>query len=196
MHNGAKLPTPMIDKDKSDTHQFIKWVIRPQLLNNPNLLYNAEWTESLEDLIGSDKLLFLDGKTQEFTIINQGEGKDVKNVGWVSNTYSISRGVGYDYDINLGKKVANKKSWSGWLSDYDMYGNYQGGRIEYDNTYNTNWDSLDDKLDGEATDMGQQLTDEMLCDLTVDEMIEVAENNPVGLGVFVHDLYNYGNNTK
>ena len=51
MHNGAKLPTPMIDKNKSDTHQFIKWVIRPQLLNNPNLLYNAEWTESLEDLI-------------------------------------------------------------------------------------------------------------------------------------------------
>ena len=101
MHNGAKLPTPMIDKDKSDTHQFIKWVIRPQLLNNPNLLYNAEWTESLEDLIGSDKLLFLDGKTQEFTIINQGEGKDVKNVGWVSNTYSISRGVGYDYDCLL-----------------------------------------------------------------------------------------------
>ena len=44
--------------------------------------------------------------------------------------------------------------------------------------------------------MGQQLTDEMLCDLTVDEMIEVAETNPVGLGVFVHDLYNYGNNTK
>ena len=196
MHNGAKLPTPMIDKNKSDTHQFIKWVIRPQLLNNPNLLYNAEWTESLEDLIGSDKLLFLDGKTQEFTIINQGEGKDVKNVGWVSNTYSISRGVGYDYDIDLGKKVATKKSWSGWLSDYDMYGNYQGGRIEYDNTYTKHWDSLDDKLDGEATDNGQQLTDEMLCDLTVDEMIEVAETNPVGMGIFVHDLYNYGNNTK
>ena len=77
-----------------------------------------------------------------------------------------------------------------------MYGNYQGGRIEYDNTYTKHWDSLDDKLDGEATDNGQQLTDEMLCDLTVDEMIEVAETNPVGMGIFVHDLYNYGNNTK
>lgn len=189
MHNGPNLPTPMIDKGKSDTHQFIKWVIRPQLLNNPNLLYNAEWTESLEDLIGSDKLLFLDGKTQEFTIINQGEGKNVKNVGWVSNTYSISRGVGYDYDIDLGKKVATKKSWSGWLNDYDMYGNYQGGNIQYDNTYSTSWDSLDEDL----TSNGQQLTDDMLCGLTVDEMIEVAETNPVGMAMFVHDLYDIGN---
>lgn len=190
MHNGAKLPTPMIDKDKSDTHQFIKWVVRPQLLNNPNLLYNAEWTESLEDLIGSDKLLFLDSKTQEFTIINQGEGKDVKNVGWVSNTYSISRGVGYDYDIDLGKKVVKKKS--GWLSDYDMYGDYN------DKYYSTNWDSslaYDDNLDTEYAN-GQPLSDEMLYDLTVDEMIEVAESNPVGMGIFVHDLYNYGNNKK
>ena len=80
-----------------------------------------------------------------------------------------------------------------------MYGNYQGGRIEYDNTYTTNWDSslaYDDNLDSEATDNGQQLTDEMLCDLTVDEMIEVAETNPVGMGIFVHDLYNYGNNKQ
>jgi len=192
MHNGAKLPTPMIDKDKSDTHQFIKWVIRPQLLNNPNLLYNAEWTEAIEDLIGSDKLLFLDGKTQEFTIINQGEGKDVKNVGWVSNTYSISRGVGYDYDIDLGKKVvATKNKFSGWLSNYDDYGNYN---YKYDNAYSTHWDSLDSNLDDEATNNGQELTDEMLCQLTADEMIEVAESNPVGMGLFVHDLYNYGNN--
>ena len=197
MHNGAKLPTPMIDKNKSDTHQFIKWVIRPQLLNNPNLLYNAEWTESLEDLIGSDKLLFLDGKTQEFTIINQDEGKDVKNVGWVSNTYSISRGVGYDYDIDKGKKVVK----SNWLSDYDLYGNYNGSYSNYGNystkynkSYTTNWDSVEDDIDVYSN--GEPLTDDDLGHLTVDEMIEIAETNPVGLGIFVHDLYNYGNNKE
>ena len=32
--------------------------------------------------------------------------------------------------------------------------------------------------------------------LPVDEMIEIAETNPVGLGIFVHDLYNYGNNKE
>ena len=187
----------MIDKNKSDTHQFIKWVIRPQLLNNPNLLYNAEWTEALEELIGSDKLLFLDGKTQEFTIINQDEGKEVKNVGWVSNTYSISRGVGYDYDIDKGKKVVK----SNWLSDYDLYGNYNGSYSNYGNyttkynkSYNTNWDSVEDDIDIYAN--GQSLTDDDLGHLTVDEMIEIAETNPVGLGIFVHDLYNYGNNKK
>ena len=197
MHNGAKLPTPMIDKNKSDTHQFIKWVIRPQLLNNPNLLYNAEWTESLEDLIGSDKLLVLDSKTQEFTIINQDEGKDVKNVGWVSNTYSISRGVGYDYDIDKGKKVVK----SNWLSDYDLYGNYDGSYSNYGNystkynkSYTTNWDSVEDDIDVYSN--GEPLTDDDLGHLTVDEMIEIAETNPVGLGIFVHDLYNYGNNKE
>lgn len=197
MHNGARLPTPIIDKDKSDTHQFIKWVIKPQLQNNPNLLYNAEWTESLEELIGSDKLLFLDGKTQEFTIINQDEGKDVKNVGWVSNTYSISRGVGFDYDIDKGKKVVEKKS--SWLSDYDLYGNYNGRYSNYgtysNKSYTTSWDSYDDKL-GDVYSNGEQLTDDDLAHLTVDEMIEIAETNPVGLGIFVHDLYNFGNEKK
>lgn len=197
MHNGARLPTPIIDKDKSDTHQFIKWVIKPQLQNNPNLLYNAEWTEALEELIGSDKLLFLDGKTQEFTIINQDEGKDVKNVGWVSNTYSISRGVGFDYDIDKGKKVVEKKS--SWLSDYDLYGNYNGRYSNYgtysNKSYTTSWDSYDDKL-GDVYSNGEQLTDDDLAHLTVDEMIEIAETNPVGLGIFVHDLYNFGNEKK
>tara|TARA_R100000781_G_scaffold114826_1_gene87112 strand:+ start:1675 stop:2535 length:861 start_codon:yes stop_codon:yes gene_type:complete len=197
MHNGARLPTPIIDKDKSDTHQFIKWVIKPQLQNNPNLLYNAEWTEALEELIGSDKLLFLDGKTQEFTIINQDEGKDVKNVGWVSNTYSISRGVGFDYDIDKGKKVVEKKS--SWLSDYDLYGNYNGRYSNYgtysNKSYTTSWDNYDDEL-GDVHSNGEQLTDDDLAHLTVDEMIEIAETNPVGLGIFVHDLYNFGNEKK
>ena len=203
MHNGARLPTPIIDKDKSDTHQFIKWVIKPQLQNNPNLLYNAEWIESLEELIGSDKLLFLDGKTQEFTIVNQDEGKDVKSIGWVSNTYSISRGVGFDYDVDTGKKVK-----SNWLADYDLYGNYNSSgysnydrytTADYKKSYSTSWDSVEDDLLEYENDVyanGQQLTDNDLAQLTVDEMIEVAETNPVGLGIFIHDLYNFGNEKK
>ena len=41
MHNGPALPTPMIDKDKSDNHQYVKYVLRPMLANNPDLLYNT-----------------------------------------------------------------------------------------------------------------------------------------------------------
>ena len=39
MHNGPQLPTPMIDSNKSDTHQFVKWILRPQLINEPDWGY-------------------------------------------------------------------------------------------------------------------------------------------------------------
>ena len=99
MHNGPQLPTPMIDVDKSDTHQYVKWVLRPMLANNPELIYNKDWKEMIEDSIGSDKLLFLDGSNGKFTIINEDHGETLDNM-WLSNTYSISRGVGSDYDID------------------------------------------------------------------------------------------------
>jgi len=191
MHNGARLPTPIIDKDKSDTHQFIKWVIRPQLENNPNLLYNAEWVESLEDLIGSDKLLFLDSKTQEFTIINQDEGKDVKSIGWVSNTYSISRGVGFDYDIDKGTKVVNKKS--DWLADYDNYGNVSNyGRYRRQDYLYSDDSYYDDDIsfNMDMYDKGNEIEDKHLIGLTVDETIELCECNPIGVGIWLHDICN------
>jgi|6_EtaG_2_1085325.scaffolds.fasta_scaffold09764_2 predicted glutamine amidotransferase len=125
MHNGPQLPTPMIDNNKSDTHQFVKWVLRPQLSANPKLLYNAEWQEMIEDLIGSDKLLFLDGKTKEFVIYNESEGKKMDNVGWLSNTYSIQpsytsvRDYEYDFETNKMKKK-DKYAW-----EDDEYG-YSG----------------------------------------------------------------------
>ena len=124
MHNGARLPTPMIDANKSDTHQFIKWILRPQLSHNPAMLYNVEWQDMLAETIGTDKMVFLDGKTKEFTIVNPQQGKEVQGVGWVSNTYSINRGVGFNYDINKGKKVPNT-----------IYGNYGNGSIYSDRSY-------------------------------------------------------------
>ena len=128
MHNGPQLPTPMIEDNKSDTHQFVKWVLRPQLSANPKLLYNAEWQEMFEELMGTDKLLFLDGKTKEFVIYNEDEGKDIENIGWLSNTYSIQpsfsspRNYEYDFETNTMKKKNN------WIYDDDDwgYGGYSG----------------------------------------------------------------------
>ena len=117
MHNGPQLPTPMIDNNKSDTHQFVKWVLRPQLSANPKLLHNAEWQEMIEELIGTDKLLFLDGKTKEFVIFNESEGKDMDNVGWLSNTYSVQpssyglRDKYYDFETNTMKDIS-KDRWT------------------------------------------------------------------------------------
>ena len=129
MHNGPQLPTPMIDNNKSDTHQFVKWVLRPQLSANPKLLYNAEWQEMIEELIGTDKLLFLDGNTKEFVIYNEDEGKDIENVGWLSNTYSIqpsftsTRDYEYDFETNTMKK---KDNWKYDDDDWGYGGHYSG----------------------------------------------------------------------
>ena len=135
MHNGPQLPTPMIDDNKSDTHQFIKWVLRPQLSANPNLLYNAEWQEMIEELIGTDKFLFLDSKTKEFTIYNESEGETKDNIGWLSNTYSIQptamygkRDFTYDFNSNsMGMVGNNKWDWKNnhWWDKDD----YTGGTI-------------------------------------------------------------------
>jgi len=152
MHNGPQLPTPMIDNNKSDTHQFVKWVLRPQLSANPQLLYNAEWQEMIEDIIGTDKLLFLDSKTKEFVIYNEDEGKEIDNIGWLSNTYSIqptgygSREYSYDFDTNK----MNWKSNQWWDND----SHYSGvTTYPYRNGWNTSKSSDIKVQDSITTDL-------------------------------------------
>ena len=136
MHNGPQLPTPMIDSNKSDTHQFVKWILRPQLINEPELLYNPDWQEMLSDMIGSDKLLFLDSKTEEFTIINEDQGKTTDDM-WLSNTYSLeprgnyalSRDYKYDEDTDTLKKIENKWTYEDDEWGYGGMGHYSGTPI-------------------------------------------------------------------
>ena len=158
MHNGPQLPTPMIDSNKSDTHQFVKWVLRPQLSANPNLLHNAEWQEMIEDLIGTDKLLFLDGKTKEFVIFNRDEGTDMENVGWLSNTYSIQ-------PTTYGKR--------------DKY---------YDEKTDTIKDVSDSKQDADETMWnGKALKMQDLYQMDKEEIIDLCEDNPVGVGCLISE---------
>jgi|TARA_B110000503_G_C7048239_1_gene371146 hypothetical protein len=201
MHNGAKLPTPMIDKDKSDTHQYVKYVLRPMLSNNPDLLYNADWQEMIADSIGSDKLLFLDSKTKKFTIINEDEGETLENNMWLSNTYSLSRGMGMDYDPvtdtlsnNImpygNSSIWNSKSYKptyGTRSDDDwgwddMYSMYDKG-YDYDKeTYKPQSSTFEISKDGELYNLAD------LYGATEDEINEVVKRNPSGTSDMLHDL--------
>jgi predicted glutamine amidotransferase len=225
MHNGPMLPTPMIDDDKSDTHQFIKWVLRPQLSANPKLLYNAEWQDMIEELIGSDKLLFLDGKTKEFVIYNESKGKEVDNIGWLSNTYSIqppSYGLrNYTYDFGTNKMACKTNSW--WDRDDDPY-HYSGlldkpkdnGKIDlsnyktethYDTEGNvthtthtpsknnngskfTSYPKNDIVVNDNADTMynGKKLDWQDICYLDNDELIEVCEENPLGVAKYIQEM--------
>ncbi len=188
MHNGPNLPTPMIDKGKSDTHQFIKWIIKPQLANNPNLLYNLEWQESLGEMIGTDKLVFLDGKTKEFTIINSDEGKNVKGIGWLSNTYSISRGLGYNYDVVNNKKsviqYGKKTSYGGFTWDDWQYGD----------------DAYKDDIYGTASKPDDNswfnITDDMLVGASLEDIEDLVVSNPQGVADYLFDLCAYRMSNK
>ena len=210
MHNGPQLPTPMIDSNKSDTHQFVKWVLRPQLSANPNLLHNAEWQEMIEDLIGTDKLLFLDGKTKEFVIFNRDEGTDMENVGWLSNTYSIQptsygkRDKYYDDKTDTIKDVSDSKwcyeddDWGyngyGGISSRH-YGHYGNGIIRK-STPLANGVSIQDKqLDlpvpkqdaDETMWNGKALNMEELYQMDKEEIIDLCEENPVGEGSLISE---------
>ena len=195
MHNGPQLPTPMIDSNKSDTHQFVKWVLRPQLLNEPELLYNPDWQEMLSDMIGSDKLLFLDSKTEEFTIINEDQGKTTDDM-WLSNTYSLeprgnyalSRDYKYDEDTDTLKKIENK-----WTYEDDDWG--YGGMVHYSGTpiYRTHVESNNTTKNyvnppRDIHENGTDIDENDFYGMTSEEIYDLIIENPTGTAKWVNDL--------
>ncbi|MCP3685838.1 MAG: hypothetical protein GY861_24580 [bacterium] len=195
MHNGPQLPTPMIDSNKSDTHQFVKWVLRPQLLNEPELLYNPDWQEMLSDMIGSDKLLFLDSKTEEFTIINEEQGKTTDDM-WLSNTYSLeprgnyalSRDYKYDEDTDTLKKIENKWTYEDDEWGYGGMGHYSGTPIyrrgiESDNT-TKNYVNPPRDIHENGTDIDEN----DFYGMTSEEIYDLIIENPTGTAKWVNDL--------
>jgi len=186
MHNGPQLPTPMIDVDKSDTHQYVKWVLRPMLANNPELIYNNDWKEMIEDSIGSDKLLFLDGSNGKFTIINEDHGETLDNM-WLSNTYSINRGVGSDYDVDT-DTISNKPK-NNYISFNSSWG--QG----YDYTYDDNVSDYSKYVSKANAKKTVDLCDDNepynladLVGLSKSDIAEVVYHNPTGTAEMLGDL--------
>lgn len=196
MHNGPQLPTPMIDVDKSDTHQYVKWVLRPMLAHNPELLYNSDWRDMIEESIGSDKLLFLDGSNGKFTIINEDHGETMDNM-WLSNTYSIQRGMGSDYDVKTDTISTQPKAITsynqGWFRGYNGL-DYTYDDNEYDYA---KWSS---KANAKNLTTRERTTD--LCDdntpynlsdlvgLSSADISEVVYHNPQGTSNLLNDLIN------
>jgi|TARA_R110000787_G_scaffold37078_3_gene94420 hypothetical protein len=97
MHNGILPNVPEFEKSKSDTWHFIEYVLRPILKDWPGLIHDIDFQDMLSDMIHTDKLLILDGETGEFVKINERNGTEVDGV-WLSNTYSLRRNKGMNYD--------------------------------------------------------------------------------------------------
>ena len=199
MHNGPQLPTPMIDNDKSDTHQFVKWILKPQLANEPELLYNPDWQEMLADLIGSDKLLFLDSKTEEFTIINEDQGKTTDDM-WLSNTYSLEPSGMYastrDYTYDSNTDTMKKQSqWDKWDYEDEYNYGYSGTPIYRKAEVNGNTTKNYVNPPRDISQDGTEIDENDLYGMTKEEIYDLIIENPLGTADWVHDLV-YGNNTN
>ena len=195
MHNGPQLPTPMIDSNKSDTHQFVKWVLRPQLLNEPELLYNPDWQEMLSDMIGSDKLLFLDSKTEEFTIINEEQGKTTDDM-WLSNTYSLeprgnyalSRDYKYDEDTDTLKKIENKWTYEDDDWGYGGMGHYSGTPVYRRGIESNNTTKNYVNPPRDIHENGTDIDENDFYGMTSEEIYDLIIENPTGTAKWVNDL--------
>ena len=206
MHNGPQLPTPMIDNGKSDTHQFVKWVLKPQLANEPELLYNPDWQEMIAAMIGSDKLLFLDSKTEEFTIINEQEGKTTDDM-WLSNTYSLQPTGNYaltrDYKYNADTDSMEKNTSKWDYEDEDTwYGNYGYGygandfpvtKTEVTRSARRIHEKplSEDKKDVMVN--GASINDDDWYGMTQEEVFDTVSENPMGTAEWVYDIIYDGN---
>ena len=200
MHNGPQLPTPMIDDNKSDTHQFVKWILKPQLSNEPELLYNHDWQEMLADLIGSDKLLFLDSKTEEFTIINEEQGQTTDDM-WLSNTYSLQPTGNYamsrDYEYDMDTDKLSKKSTHWWDESendyYDYNGIYRKSNDNWSKNYTTN-PNTNNQLTTTDTGVrdisinGTDIDEHDIYGMTKEEVYDLVQDNPMGVSEWIHDL--------
>ena len=100
MHNSPMLPIALIDKDRSDTHQFVKYFLRPVLKSNPDLIYNQKWIEQLSRDVDNSRLVFADGKTNKFIYVNKNLWTKRDKVFYSNdNSFSVSRwGGGYSYN--------------------------------------------------------------------------------------------------
>ncbi len=139
MHNGI-LPNALeFDKTKSDTWHFVEYVLRPILADCPDLIYDRDFQDMLEDMIGSNKFLILDGDTGEMIKINESVGTEADGL-WLSNTYSLRRGKGMDYDPVSGDLIPEKKA-TPWARGYTKPAVAYSSNNWRDDDY-AHWDSF------------------------------------------------------
>lgn len=88
-HNGILSSGNSADTSKSDTWHFIKNIIRPALIGNPDLLLDKEWQTFIGDMIGKSNKFSLVRADGQVVVINASAGVNYENA-WLSNTYAWS----------------------------------------------------------------------------------------------------------
>ena len=161
----------------------------------------------LADTIGSDKLLFLDSKTEEFTIVNEQDGKTTDDM-WLSNTYSLQPSgvyaVNRDYEYDFDKDEVKKKlplpyginNWNAW-NDYDdeHYSGISSQTVTTPGSLENKkqswkspgfWNKHDHGV--QPNEYGASVCEKDLMGATAQEILEIVEENPQGVAQYLHDL--------
>jgi len=131
MHNGVMSEFGDLNKDWSDTKNFVEYFLKPYIEEEGiGVVQDPEFKADLEKVIGSgNKLLFID-KDFNYSIINEKAGT-WKEGCWLSNTYSVEPPYSSYY-----KSYAPKDGTAKTTSKYDYWDDYKS-------YYDTPWD--DDK---------------------------------------------------
>ena len=123
MHNGVMSSlVKEIDKTKSDTWHFVRYILRPSLLSSPDMIFEEDYQKFLGKMIGSsNKLLILDGLTGKFVKINEDSGTEIEGGIWLSNTYSLSRNKGHNYSPVNGTGYQKEVVYGAGRAGYSTY---------------------------------------------------------------------------
>lgn len=120
-HNGVLPVYPEVNKDYSDTRNFVEGELRPLFKKDGiGLLKDPDFIKYLTDTVGSyNKLVFVDSN-MDFTIINENAGKWIDGC-WYSNTTSIEEPKKYSYPLDNYNYNYNYDSYYNTLDDYKDY---------------------------------------------------------------------------
>lgn len=130
MHNGVMSKFGDLNKDWSDTKNFVEYFLKPYVEEEGiNVIKDESFKQDLEKIIGSgNKLLFIDNDFN-FTIVNEKAGV-WKDGCWLSNTYSIEPPYSSYYSAYAPKDgtaalSSNDTSYDAYFDPVSYYGSFK-----------------------------------------------------------------------
>ena len=186
MHNGVLHTGNDADKSKSDTWHFVQDFMQTAVHAYPDLVFDAGYALMLEELIGDNRLVIMNGEGR-IQHINKEQG--IEDAGlWFSNTYAWRPALlikGYRYASStlskyMGTSYDPYSSWEAYKEDDELplpVSKYAGAHSAgYDESLHE-WKHDDALWDGAHPSATMLLS--LLNDADVDTMSDVMSTYPL-----------------
>ena len=181
MHNSPMLPTAIIDKDRSDTHQFVKYYLKPVLKSNPDLLYNEKWLEQLNRDCEGSRLVFCDAKNRSFIYVNKKLWTKKDKIFYSNDgCFNSTRIWGNDYGM-LGKSYPNY-----YDTDYSSYNDDEEDYKPTKQVVDKNQAEMFDKGSTDFLDLPME--DDLLLELDEEQLEQYLGKNPKEIVEYLTNL--------